>query len=84
MDDPNTACPDTGKPDMVNPCLENRPQLKKDKRNTEFIKYRRIKSYPIKPPQVPIGLDRIGYRGEGAIGDSLLSLRTIKNIGIKV
>ena len=64
VDDPNTACPDTGKPDMDNPCLENRPQLNKDKRNTEFIKYKRIKSYPIKPRQVLIRLVRIGYGAE--------------------
>ena len=49
VDDPNTACPDTENPDTGNPCLENQPQLNKDKRNTEFIKYKRIKSYPISP-----------------------------------
>lgn len=34
-DEPDTACPDTENPDMDNPCLEKRPQLNKDKRNTD-------------------------------------------------
>ena len=32
---------------MDNPRLENRPQLNKDKRNTDLLSTERIKSYPI-------------------------------------
>ena len=58
-DEPDTEHPDTENPDMDTPGLENRPQLNKDKSNPDkskkSIKYGRIKSCPINPPN-PQGL----------------------------
>ena len=58
-EEPDTEHPDTENPDMDTPGLENRPQLNKDKSNPDkskkSIKYGRIKSCPINPPN-PQGL----------------------------
>ncbi len=55
---------------MDNPCLENQPQLNKDKRNTNSSSTKEIKSYPNQTPQVPIGPYRTGCGIERTIENS--------------
>lgn len=55
LDNPEQASPVLGEPEQENPAQLNTKESSKDKSKKRFIKYGRIKSYPIKPPN-PQGL----------------------------